>query len=333
MRQKLDEGDTETALALAKKAFALRPTTQRVLRDALRPAVAAGGLVRRARDAERLDARPAAATRRRDPARRGAVARRRARGAGRGRHRRAATRRRCRRTGSRRRWCPAAALAARVHARAGRQAQGDQGARPPPGAANPHPELAAAFAAIEPDETPAARRKRFETLIAADPNHAESRLLAAELALAAEDFPGARKALGDLAETEPTDPQPRDHGRDRARPGRAGGGGARLARQGARRVARAAVDLRASATTCTPPGRRSARTAAPSTRSTGGPRRTTRTPGLAQSAMLPLIIGTRDEPPAPLTSTSPPPRREPRRRRGRRSCQRRRPGRRRRRRQ
>ena len=32
----------------------------------------------------------------------------------------------------------------------------------------------------------------------------ESRLLEAELALAAEDFPAARKALGDLAETEPT---------------------------------------------------------------------------------------------------------------------------------
>ena len=32
MRQKLDEGDTETALALAKKAFALRPDNERVLR-------------------------------------------------------------------------------------------------------------------------------------------------------------------------------------------------------------------------------------------------------------------------------------------------------------
>ena len=33
----------------------------------------------------------------------------------------------------------------------------------------PHPELAAAFAAIEPDESPEARRKRFATLIAAQP--------------------------------------------------------------------------------------------------------------------------------------------------------------------
>lgn len=69
---------------------------------------------------------------------------------------------------------------------------------------SPHPDLAATFAAIDPHETPAARRERFEALIAENPGHVESRLLAAELALAAEDFPGARKALGDLAETRPT---------------------------------------------------------------------------------------------------------------------------------
>lgn len=67
-----------------------------------------------------------------------------------------------------------------------------------------HPDLAAAFADIEPDETPAARRKRFGTLTAAAPSSPESRLLEAELALADEDFPAARKALGDLAEKEPT---------------------------------------------------------------------------------------------------------------------------------
>jgi HemY protein len=71
-------------------------------------------------------------------------------------------------------------------------------------AASPHPELATAFASIEPDESPAARRKRFGALIAAAPGHPESRMLEAELALAAEDFPAARKALGDLAETQPT---------------------------------------------------------------------------------------------------------------------------------
>lgn len=70
--------------------------------------------------------------------------------------------------------------------------------------AKPHPDLAAAFAAIVPDETPVARLKRFETLLSANPDHEESRLLRAELQIAAEDFPAARRALGDLAETHPT---------------------------------------------------------------------------------------------------------------------------------
>ena len=68
----------------------------------------------------------------------------------------------------------------------------------------PHPDIAAAYAEIVPDETPAARLSRFERLIGQNPNHEESRLLRAELLLAAEDFPGARRALSDLAETHPT---------------------------------------------------------------------------------------------------------------------------------
>ncbi|GGF67534.1 heme biosynthesis protein HemY [Paracoccus acridae] len=68
----------------------------------------------------------------------------------------------------------------------------------------PHPDVAAAYAEIVPDETPAARLTRFERLIAKNPNDEESRLLRAELLLAAEDFPGARRALGDLAEKHPT---------------------------------------------------------------------------------------------------------------------------------
>ncbi|MDO5370607.1 heme biosynthesis protein HemY [Paracoccus sp. (in: a-proteobacteria)] len=70
--------------------------------------------------------------------------------------------------------------------------------------AQPHPSLAAAYAEIVPDETPAQRMRRFEDLIRQNPDHQESRLLQAELALAAEDFPAARRALGDLAETHPT---------------------------------------------------------------------------------------------------------------------------------
>ena len=70
--------------------------------------------------------------------------------------------------------------------------------------AQPHPALAAAYAEIVPDETPAQRLRRFDDLIRQKPDHEESRLLKAELALAAEDFPAARRALGDLAETRPT---------------------------------------------------------------------------------------------------------------------------------
>jgi HemY protein len=67
----------------------------------------------------------------------------------------------------------------------------------------PHPDLAAAFAAIEPDESPAQRLKRFGKLLKVHPDNRETRLLEAELNLAAEDFPAARRALGDLAEVEP----------------------------------------------------------------------------------------------------------------------------------
>ncbi len=67
----------------------------------------------------------------------------------------------------------------------------------------PHPDLAAAFAAVEPDETPQQRLKRFTKLLKVHPDNRETKLLKAELHIAAEDFPGARRALGDLAEVEP----------------------------------------------------------------------------------------------------------------------------------
>ncbi len=70
--------------------------------------------------------------------------------------------------------------------------------------AKPHPDLAAAFAEIVPDESPDARIKRFKALVANHPDHEETRLLMAELYIAAEDFPAARRSLGDLAEKHPT---------------------------------------------------------------------------------------------------------------------------------
>lgn len=69
--------------------------------------------------------------------------------------------------------------------------------------AQPHPDLAAAFAAIVPDETPQARLKRFQQLFKIHPDNRETRLVEAELQIAAEDFPAARRALGDLVEDQP----------------------------------------------------------------------------------------------------------------------------------
>ncbi|WP_108258669.1 heme biosynthesis protein HemY [Mangrovicoccus ximenensis] len=71
-------------------------------------------------------------------------------------------------------------------------------------AAEPHPSLAAAYAAIEPEETPQKRVKRFADLVKKDPSHPEARMLMAELNIAAEDFPEARRSLGTLADTDPT---------------------------------------------------------------------------------------------------------------------------------
>lgn len=70
--------------------------------------------------------------------------------------------------------------------------------------AQPHPDLAAAFARIAPEESAADRVRRFTTLTNIHPDHPETQMLKAELAIANEDFPAARKALGDLAETDPT---------------------------------------------------------------------------------------------------------------------------------
>lgn len=70
--------------------------------------------------------------------------------------------------------------------------------------AQPHPDLARAFAEIAPDETPQERLKRFKALAKLAPEHAETKLLLAELNVAAEDFPEARRELGTLAQDDPT---------------------------------------------------------------------------------------------------------------------------------
>ena len=66
----------------------------------------------------------------------------------------------------------------------------------------PHPDLAHAFAEIAPEETPQERIKRFATLTRTHPDNMETRLILAELNIVAEDFPEARRALGDIVEKQ-----------------------------------------------------------------------------------------------------------------------------------
>ena len=202
LKQKLADGDTDTALALAEKAFALKPrhaATQDILlklqsdkadwkgaRATLGAKLKAGALPRdlfRRRDAvlalqeargllddqSSIEMREAAIeANRKSPD-----------------------------------LIPAAAMAARSLTLKGDKKAAARVVRKS-WEVQPHPDLAAAFAEIEPEETPAARVKRFAPLIAANPGHDESRLLAAELNVAAEDFPAARRALGDMVTRHPT---------------------------------------------------------------------------------------------------------------------------------
>lgn len=202
LQYKLDEGDTDKALALAAKAFELRPTNPGVLRTLfeLQSQKADWAGARKTLTAS-MHARllPRDVGTRRDAVLSLADARAALDAGDIARGTEAALQANKLAPAL----VPAAALAARVLALKGNKRRAGKVLTTAWGV-NPHPELAAAFAALEPDETPEARRRRFAALIAAAPDHPESKLLSAELALAAEDFPAARKALGDLAETRPT---------------------------------------------------------------------------------------------------------------------------------
>ncbi len=202
LNQKLAEGDTDTALKLAEKAFAMKPKhaeTQDILlrlqsehadwkgaRNTLGAKLKTGSLPRdvyRRRDAV-LALQEARAIMDEDSsieAREAAIEANRLSPD----------------------LIPAAAMAAR-----GLIAKGDtRGATrvlKKAWAAHPHPDLAGAFAEIEPDESALARLKRFKTLTSIKPEDEQTRLLQAELMVAAEDFPGARRALGDIVITHPT---------------------------------------------------------------------------------------------------------------------------------
>lgn len=202
MRQKLDEGDLPTALKLAEKAYALKPRHGEV-QDMLLELQTRQGDWKGARavlkDKRQQGQLPKDVHIRRDAvlalkeasevlaegnsisAREAAISANRASPD----------------------LIPAAVLAARSYI-----AQGDSRnasrVLQKTWSVRPHPAIAAAYAEIVPDEKPAARLRRFEDLMRQNPDHEETRLLRAELLLAAEDFPGARRALGDLAEKHPT---------------------------------------------------------------------------------------------------------------------------------
>lgn len=202
MKQKLAEGDTETAMKLAERALALRPRNEDVqttlfqlqaqhddwagARSTLAAALRAGNLprdVHRRRDAilALAHARDAMADGKIEEAAQTAANANRMAPA----------------------LIPAAVMAARLAIADGKPKVAQKIVRDA-WAAEPHPDLAAAFAEIVPGESPTDRLKRFRLLLSKHPGHPEIRLLEAELQIAAEDFPAARRALGDLAETAPS---------------------------------------------------------------------------------------------------------------------------------
>jgi len=202
MKQKLVEGDTETAMALAEKAFALKPRheeTQDVLlrlqaekedwdgaRKTLNAKLKAGHMprdVHKRRDAvlalsqakdvledgKSIEGREAAIEANRlSPD-----------------------------------LIPAAVMAAQSYIADGKPKYASRVLTKTWGV-RAHPDIAAAFAEIVPDENPTDRIKRFRALTKQNPEDAETKMLLAELHIAAEQFPDAKRALGSLVEDDPT---------------------------------------------------------------------------------------------------------------------------------
>jgi HemY protein len=202
MQLKLAEGDTETALKLARKAFETNPRHEETQDILLKLQVGAQDWkgARATLGAKyRAGALPREVFRRRDAV----LALQEARGVieeGASIEAREAAIAANRLSPD---LIPAAALAARGLAAKG-DAKGAARVLKAAWKARPHPDLAAAFAAIVPEETPAERLSRFRPLLALRPDADETRLLEAELLIAAEDFPAARRALGDLPTRHPT---------------------------------------------------------------------------------------------------------------------------------
>lgn len=201
MKQKLDAGDTETALKLAERAFAIKPKHEEVQDTLLRLQAknADWSGARRTLNAKlKHGALPRDVHKRRDAV----LALSEAKGVLDEGKTIEAQEAAIAANKSSPDLIPAAAMAARSHIAQGRSKYAVRLLKKA-WQAQPHPDLASAFAEIEPNETPQARLKRFTQLTSMRPEHRETKLLLAELNLAAEDFPAARRAMGDLAEKEP----------------------------------------------------------------------------------------------------------------------------------
>lgn len=202
LKQKLDNGETDTALKLAEKAFSLKPRhteTQDVLiklqaekedwqgaRSTLNAKLKSGGLPR---DVHRRRDAVLALSEAKDLAIEGEAAKAQAMAID------------ANRMSSD--LIPAAAMAARGYIADGNARYASR-VITKAWTAQPHPDLAAAFAEIAPDESAAERVKRFKTLTKISPDHPETKMLLAELNIAAEDFPEAKRALGTLVEDAPS---------------------------------------------------------------------------------------------------------------------------------
>ena len=179
MMQKLADGDTDTAMQLAQKAFTLKPRHEETQDVLLRlQAQAADWTGARATLGAKLKhgSMPRDLYRRRDAI----LALSKARGLlaeGKVSEARQSAIEANRLSPD---LIPAAAMAARSLIEEGK---GRQAARVLKKAwsTQPHPDLAAAFAEIEPTETPDARIKRFAKLTKLMPDHPETRMLLAEL--------------------------------------------------------------------------------------------------------------------------------------------------------
>lgn len=202
MKQKLEEGDTETALALAEKAFAIKPKHVE-MQDTLLRLQAEGADWKGARQTLSTKLKTGALPRNVHKRRDAVLAYSEAKAMqeeGRNAEAQEAAIEANRLSPE---LIPAAVMASQVYQEQGNSRAATRALKKA-WETQPHPDLAAAFAALVPDEGPDARIKRFRTLTRSHPEAAETKMLNAELLIAAEDFPGARRAISDLVENEPT---------------------------------------------------------------------------------------------------------------------------------